>query len=796
MAQFTEKKRMRIRLLEKLKTLRQSRSKAWYLQSSLPLPKALGMSCLISLSLIATHFSPLGDTLESYFARRLEFFTRHALGIWPHFDSRLKVFGLDTKSMVDLQTESVRPEDWDALFYAINAREPKQILIDKSFALPLSRDPHPQDRLKRTISGGAPVAGQAFLLSESIFGQEEFPLEAPLFHLDHWLEPGHEPPGWLVPTNQFVYGPNSLFQDAFVFVGHTNFYQEGYVRPLVRITDTRVLPHWSLAITKERHLNEEGLWLDGKRLPVDKTGRILVNLGPAHSYPVQSIWQLFRTARARNNFEAIKKGDTVVILTRMHQFDSDMQHTPVGAIPGGFVNLSVLNSVMTGQWLNPTGDAPISIFLFSILGMLAAIFLGPRLFGLVAAIAPPFITLTGLALFCYGSMVVPWLQSVLSFSFTAGILFAERSRVKDATARKLKDSLEGLVDPQKLEDLLKNPASLRLVASVQNLSIMFIDIEGFAIFAKKNGPSAIFDHLKEVLNSLTEVVHRFGGVVDKSRGDGLLCYFGHQYGGGKTIDHAEQALRCAIEIQRQNLERCLIHAKEGKPISPLRIGINAGDVFVGDLGGKGRINLAVIGSDVNITQRLETACDSHFVLCGEGLWKRLPHDIELNARSQTRFIHIKHHESFYPAVEVDPFSSDPTKLNDALHAYRDYRGISPSDDRLILPKRRRIAFQSPSAQGRLVDFSSNGFGVILDKYFGRGVNLLFGLGAWDELSEKLAQCGFANLLGEIRWGRPVEGGFAHGVLIKNLTPHQRGELFQIVRETSGLAGKRLVSRAA
>jgi class 3 adenylate cyclase len=94
-------------------------------------------------------------------------------------------------------------------------------------------------------------------------------------------------------------------------------------------------------------------------------------------------------------------------------------------------------------------------------------------------------------------------------------------------------------------------------------------------------PRMAFDNLKSILNQITTVIHNYGGVVDKTLGDGLLCYFGYRIESDETdTDHPERAVRCAVEIQKLFLENAVAAARSAAPIYPLRIGVNTTSCYL------------------------------------------------------------------------------------------------------------------------------------------------------------------------------------------------------------------------
>ncbi len=134
-------------------------------------------------------------------------------------------------------------------------------------------------------------------------------------------------------------------------------------------------------------------------------------------------------------------------------------------------------------------------------------------------------------------------------------------------------------------------------------TVFFADIAGFTSISEKLSPEDTAMMLHRVLNSLTSVVIKYGGVVDKYIGDCIMAFWGVPL---KTdsdeINACRAALECIHSIEELNKE----FLKEGMPPVKIRIGIHTGDVIAGNIGSDRLFNYTVIGDTVNIASRLES----------------------------------------------------------------------------------------------------------------------------------------------------------------------------------------------
>jgi len=320
---------------------------------------------------------------------------------------------------------------------------------------------------------------------------------------------------------------------------------------------------------------------------------------------------------------------------------------------------------------------------------------------------------------------------------------------------------------------MDNPDSIDLEFNEQVISIMFIDVVGFSVIAEIQDPKIVFQELKKLLSDLGESIKEFGGVVDKSFGDGLLCYFGYRFGAEEKLeDHAQKAVECAIRIQLENMENLLQAHVEGRPIFPLRIGINTAPTFVGNVGTDQRIDFTAIGSGVNFAKRLEAGCELFTILFSNSTNAGLEEGFLEEQGITTRFVQVKHHQDLQKALEYDPCHSQPRFRQKAFEAYRKY---VPSDR--VSPRWKistiDIFMSYENKKTKIFDFSVKGIAVILDILMTKGDQMELGLEFLEpDLRGKLEAENIRKIEGEVRWTTQIGKQFVHGLMVTNFSEKQ------------------------
>ena len=137
--------------------------------------------------------------------------------------------------------------------------------------------------------------------------------------------------------------------------------------------------------------------------------------------------------------------------------------------------------------------------------------------------------------------------------------------------------------------------------SIRTLTVMFADITGFTGLSERLGDQ-IIPVLSSYLDIMSREVSSHGGTIDKFIGDAVMAFWGAP---ADNADHAFDACRTALACQRA-LRASGLTDDRGRPLK-VRIGINSGDMLVGNIGSEFRLNYTVIGDAVNVGSRLEGA---------------------------------------------------------------------------------------------------------------------------------------------------------------------------------------------
>jgi adenylate cyclase len=165
-----------------------------------------------------------------------------------------------------------------------------------------------------------------------------------------------------------------------------------------------------------------------------------------------------------------------------------------------------------------------------------------------------------------------------------------------------------------VENLLDNPENIKPGGELREISILMADLRGFSSTAEILNPELTLQLLNLFIEKMTDVIQKYEGTINEVLGDALLVLFGAPF---YKEDHADRAIACAIEMQNQiDPLNDLLRVMQLPPVR-MGIGINSGEVIVGNIGSRKRLKYGVVGRNVNLTARIESYTVGYQILISE-----------------------------------------------------------------------------------------------------------------------------------------------------------------------------------
>ena len=437
-------------------------------------------------------------------------------------------------------------------------------------------------------------------------------LKSALISFRHYEERGRYPP----PSASRAGSPIPRLAAAARDLGHVTMVadDDGTTRWEALVFEYRGYYYPSLAVQAVRlatGVEADKLTLDFGRdlavgatsIPVDPRDRMLVDYaGPGGTFPQLPVVDLLTGKVA---MEAIR--DRIVFVGGTAAGIYDLRVTPMSPIlPGVEKHANVAANILSRQFLR----RPDWVELVEVAGILFwPLFLAwllPRL--------RPMVSLASV-LVCWGAFFAAvhltfraglWLPLVYP-SLAMGLTFVGITVYQLLTEERqrlwIKRAFQRFVSPEVVERLVENPAALQFGGEVRSLTVLFSDIRDFTGYTERHPPQEVVQILREYLTRMVDQVIAQQGTLDKFIGDAVMAIFGAPV---PLPDHAERACRAALAMIAELDTLQARWTAEGREPFRIGIGINSGDMVVGNLGSEQLFDYTVVGDGVNLGARLES----------------------------------------------------------------------------------------------------------------------------------------------------------------------------------------------
>ncbi len=469
------------------------------------------------------------------------------------------------------------------------------------------------------------------VIKEMISSIRNWGRSSALSHVDHWL--------LNIPE----------LHDQLTWLGFMNFEAgvDGVVReiPLLVKTGPFVLPSLSYALAI-RHVGGDGaqysrrinhkkpnefaltsseITKEGeihKKINLNDQGKAQLNfLGPGYQFPHISAAEFLdsdadeiivkqlvagRLKEVRFKKEDFLKGKTLIIgATALGTYD--LRVTPFDKNYAGVeAHLTALENIVNDQFFHPLDSSEIiTLLIILVLGLILTVVLSisGSMVGFFTSLSSLLtLVLVDYFVFFKSNVLTPasilGLFIVLIYSTITLYRYFGEERKKKA----IKGTFEKYVSPSIVQEVLAHPENLQLGGRKEFMSVFFSDIRGFTTISESLDPTDLSKLLNMYLTPMTQIVFKNKGTLDKYMGDAIMAFFGAPV---NNESHAEDACRCALEQMMKLNELNAELAAQNLTTIDIGIGINTGEMSVGNMGSQTVRNYTVMGDAVNLGSRLE-----------------------------------------------------------------------------------------------------------------------------------------------------------------------------------------------
>lgn len=306
--------------------------------------------------------------------------------------------------------------------------------------------------------------------------------------------------------------------------------------------------------------------------------------------------------------------DKIILIGSVARSLHDTIQTPFGFMSGVEFHANVISTIRGAHFYRePNFLSGLTAIILLHAAVLGCVWVSRRFWILALGLATTLIALVAASLTFFNfHIVVPifyllfgYLMSVISM---LGFQYISESKEK----RFIRQTFQYYLSPDVIEQLVENPQKVSLGGESKMITVLFSDIRGFTSISEKMIPQELVSFLNEYLTAMTDIVMARRGLVDKYIGDAVMAFWGAPLA---NVNQAKDSCETAVDMIGTLRKLNEGWEKRGLPEIRIGIGINRGEMAVGNMGSNKRFNYTLMGDDVNLASRLEGLTKYYGVNC-------------------------------------------------------------------------------------------------------------------------------------------------------------------------------------
>lgn len=378
---------------------------------------------------------------------------------------------------------------------------------------------------------------------------------------------------------------------------------EGKLYPSLVVEMLRIANSAQKVDVINSNLGVNGIKINNLNIPTNKYAEIKLNFrGKGGSYKYISFYDILN-----NNFDLKDiKGKFILIGTSDIGLNDLVTTIYDPAMPGVEVHATTIDNILNNDfYFTPIDSYTYGILLifFSSIIVALALYLLPASFSFLIFLSSfSLLIFVNYYLIFTKHVIIGFSAPIITIFVTTGIFALISYYFENVQRKKVFSKLSAKVSKKVAIEILKHDSNI-LNVDTRNVTILFSDIRDFTSLSEQlNNPKKLIEILNKYMEPMVESITEYNGVVDKFIGDAIMAYWNAPL---KQTNHADMAVKSAL-LQLKRLDELNETLKKEYDIElKIGIGINSGEVVVGEMGSRGRSDYTLIGDNVNLASRVE-----------------------------------------------------------------------------------------------------------------------------------------------------------------------------------------------
>jgi len=346
----------------------------------------------------------------------------------------------------------------------------------------------------------------------------------------------------------------------------------------------------------------ETINLKNHRIPVDANGAVFVPYrGRQGSFPYIPAHEVLNL---KTNPLALK--NKIVLIGTSAPGLLDLRSTPVQNIyPGVEVHANIISGILDDRIKHkPAWTVGYEFVLLVVIAVGMALLL-PLVSPLLAATGTLGITglvVAGTFVAWNNNLILPLASPLLLILLLFMLHMSYGFFIESRGKRQLANLFGHYIPPELVDEMSESPEEYSLEGENREMTVLFSDVRGFTSISEGMDPKQLTQLMNALLTPMTRVIHKNRGTIDKYMGDAIMAFWGAPLA---DTEHARHALYAALEMMDELKIMQAEFKQRGWPEVNIGIGLNTGDMNVGNMGSEFRMAYTVLGDAVNLGSRLE-----------------------------------------------------------------------------------------------------------------------------------------------------------------------------------------------